>query len=244
LALIVILLRHRPVGRFGAFLAFLVCSTISDLLYFWLKTDTRPLYLLYWIIQAANGAVALSAVIGVFRDALQLVYRRFGFLAFLGPLVAFLLIDFFFWRKLQHGFPHNWLGVGITLSVTLVLGLALLQSAIAILCLWLRHRYGIFGRRSLSVVAGFGLTGGVAVMAYLMRVEFGRSLENVFRYMPVLASACAMLIWIVIFSLPEPEEDRQRYDPERFDRFLKLANRYVENVREAIDRWRLRYGDA
>jgi hypothetical protein len=32
-----------------------------------------------------------------------------------------------------------------------------------------------------------------------------------------------MLIWIVIFSLPDPEEARRLYDPERTERLLKLA---------------------
>lgn len=243
-ASITLVLRVKPIGRFGAFLTFLVCWTIGDLLYFWLRANTNFLYLLYWLIQAANNTVALVAVMNVFRDALQLVRRRFGSLSFLAPLMIFLLIDFLFWRKLQHSFPHGWLGMVTSLAVSLVLGISLLQSAIAVLCLWLRHKYGIFGRRSLGVLGGFGFIGAGVVMAYFARVEFGPRLEDVFRYVPSFASTCAMVIWIVIFSLPDSGEDRRRYDPERIERFLKLANRYVEDVREAMDRWRLRYGGA
>jgi hypothetical protein len=110
--------------------------------------------------------------------------------------------------------------------------------------MWLRHRYGIFDRRSLGVLGGFGVIGASVVMAYILRAEFGRSLEDVVRYIPFVGSTYAMLIWIVIFSLPEPKEDRRRYDPERIERFLKQATRYVEGVRETMDRWRLRYSGA
>jgi hypothetical protein len=238
-ALIIILFRQKAVGLYRIFLTFLVCSTISDLLYVWLRADTRLLYLLYWVIQAVNSAVALAVIVEIFRDAVQLVYSRLGAIGFFGPLAIFGLVDFLFWRKLHHGFSRDWLGVGTGLAVSMVLGIALLQAAIAVVCMWLRHRYGIFDRRSLAVLGGFGIIGASVVTAYILRAQFGRDLENVVRYIPFEGSMCAMLIWIVIFSLPE--ENRPRYDRERIERFLKLATRYVEDVRETMDRWGLRY---
>jgi len=237
--LIGVLLRQRLIGRFRVFFTFLVWWTVGDLLYFWLRADTRLLYLLYWVTQAVNSAVALAAIVAIFRDAVQLVYSRLGAIGFFGPLAVFVLVDFLFWSKLHHSFPRNWLGMGASVALSLVLGIALLQAAIAVVCMWLRHRYGIFDRHSLAVLGGFGVIGASVVMAYILRTVFGPSLENVFRYIPFEGSMCAMLMWIVIFSLPE--ENRPRYDRERIERFLKLATRYVEDVRETMDRWGLRY---
>jgi hypothetical protein len=242
LAVIVVLIRRRPVGQFRGFLAFLVCLSAGDLLTVWLRANTNFLYFMFWGIQAVDSAVALAAIIEIFRDALQLVYRRFGVIGLFGPFVIFALVDFFFWRTLHHKFTRDWLGIGTSVAVSLVLGISLLQLAIGILCLWLRHRYGIFTRRSLSVLSGFGLIGASFVLTFIVRVEFGPRLEDVFRYISPFAAMCAMLIWILIFSLPEPEEDRRRPDLERIDRFLEFANRYVEDAREAMRRWGLRFG--
>ncbi|HWZ44713.1 MAG TPA: hypothetical protein VNW97_14650 [Candidatus Saccharimonadales bacterium] len=242
-ALIAILLYRRLQRTFRLFVAFIICTMSGDLLLFSLTVSPRTYFILYWVINAINSAVALAVIIDLFRDALQLVYSKLGVLGFLLPMVIFGLITVLFWGSLHrhHFYGRSWQGFTVSIIYSFGLGISLLEAGICVLSLWLGPRYRIWDRRSLSVIAGLGLIGLATLIVFIVRIEFGTRFTDVFRYVPFFSFVCATLIWISIFLPLEPESDRRRPDMENVGRFLELATRRLEDLRRSMRRWGLRF---
>jgi hypothetical protein len=236
-ALLGCLLYRKLTGRFVIFFAYVLFSVLRLGTELWLSKDTLQFFVIHWGLEAADSALSLAVIVGIFWPGVELVHRRLGAPGFILPLVVLAVIDFSFWRILHHMFSRDWLGQSASVVYSFDLAVSLVEAVIFLLSFWLRRHYKkIWRRHSFAIISGFGSISLVTLIAYLTRSSFGAPFETWFRYLPSLAFMLITLLWIITFLRPEPQDGVSSgpSDPKQLDDALQKATNILDRTERIL----------
>ena len=115
--------------------------------------------------------------------------------------------------------------IGLILSIGIAVNL--LQAGIAALFAALSKPLAIEHRRyPFGIVAGFAVSSLVPFIGYFARSIFGKNLDTFTQNASAVAYILALLIWLMAFSKPEPEE-RAWTPPMPPEEMLRLVHGYL-----------------
>jgi hypothetical protein len=210
---------HFPIFfSYGALLAPVTLARLFTL------TNYPVYFMVFWSTDAVLLLLGLAALHEVFRWVYRAFYEFWWFrLIYYGTIVLVLFVTV---RNAIVNPPvqtHPLVGLVLSIGIAVNLlraGIAALFAALA-KPLAIPHRRYPFG-----VVAGFAASSLGPFAGYFARSIFGKNVDFFTQYASAVAYILALLIWLLAFSKPEPEE-RAWTPPMPPDEMLRLVRGYL-----------------
>jgi hypothetical protein len=200
--LVALLIRRGTFKSFLFFFIYTVFSVVAGVLKFIVHHDPWTYYYVFWTTEALYAIVGFLAIFEVF----QFFFREFYVLPwfrFLIPSVAVLTIGISVFMAVY--MPP--IQAPLMLSAIFVAEIAVrcLQGGIFVLLVLLAKAYSLLWRRyALAIATGFGLSALANLVTFLLRSESGTKFVAVLQFVPPVAYIIAVVLWLVVFSKPEP----------------------------------------
>lgn len=201
-AILAVLVRRRLFRRYWAFSAYLIAvigSTISGLLF---RGSIRGYFEMYWSTEVLTGLLALVAIDQVFKATFRESTRDFPWLRFLVPILAVVVAA----TNLAYAWHHqSWMPTWFALLYAFDFAVHFVEGAILILCVLLQKAFAaVWSRTDFGLLAGFGISASVTMLADYLGVVWPRRFEPFFKYAPASALIVAELVWLHAVSLTNP----------------------------------------
>jgi len=184
----------------------------------------RVYFYVFWWTEALFLLLGLAALHEVFRWVYRVFYEFWWFrLIYYGTISLVLLVTI---RNAIVNPPvqaHPLVGLVLNMGITI----NLLQAGIAALFAALSKPLAIEHRRyPFGIVAGFAASSLGPFAGYFARSIFGKNVDTFTQNASAVAYILALLIWLMAFSKPEPEE-RAWAPPMPPDEMLRLVRGYL-----------------
>lgn len=211
--------RHFPL--FFTYSAYTVAIAIGRLL----ALGNYQLYFyVFWWTEALFLSLGLVALHETFRWVYKGFYEFWWFrLVYYGTISLVLLVT------VRNAIVNPAVQAHPVISLVLNMGITinLLQAGIAALFATLSKPLAIERRRyPFGIVAGFAASSLGPFVGYFARSIFGKNVDTFTQNASAVAYILALVIWLIAFSKPEPEE-RAWTPPMPPDEMLRLVHGYL-----------------
>lgn len=228
-----ILLTVRQVYRkFLFFFCYMGIAVINDILSLIVRNNSSIYNRVYWAHEVLYVILAVlvlnEAVRSVFRNFYHLQWFKLSF-----PTIGILMLLVAIFRQVfLQKTEHNPV-TGTIISLEIAVGF--LQFGLFCLFILLVRFFHLNWRQdAFGVVLGFGISSAGSLMAFLLRSEFGTSLEQVFRIMAPLTYIIAVAVWLATFLRGEKSQPENDWDsnltPEQMISELKRHTKAVKGM--------------
>ena len=230
-ALLLVLVTRRRWSTFRFFTIFIAFNVVRTIvLFITYRFEPPRLYAdVYWTATGIDLILQILVVLEILRIVLRPAgiwaedaRKRFRSLALGGALLA-IPLSLVIHRRLPHGLG-GWVEEGELFSVSLavVLLVAMASSTTALGLVWRRHVAALAMGWAIWNFTNFFVEGG---LSYLGSAWHGFQLDNV----RIVAYELAVILWIVMFWIPEPE--RGTLTPEQQEYLFALQKHAEEHAR-------------
>jgi hypothetical protein len=211
--------RHFPL--FFTYSAYTVAIAIARLITI---GNYRVYFYVFWGTDALLLLLGLAALHETFRWVYEGFYEFWWFrLIYYGTISLVLLVT------VRNAIVNPPVQAHPLIGLILNIGIAvnLLQAGIAALFEALSKPLAIEHRRyPFGIVAGFAASSLGPLVGYFARSIFGKNVDTFTQYASAVAYILALVIWLIAFSKPEPEETAWN-PPMPPDEMLKLVHGYL-----------------
>ena len=235
LVLALIIVRRRLYREFPLFFTYVVFSAVVGALRE-TAIDHRFLYFwLYWITEALYGILALLVLREVFHRVFALPYEAYRWFRFLLPAALFIILGFSFLEAVIHPRGGGYIPRLITAIYWFDLGVHALEGTVLLLVValivvfpvaWRQHEFGI--------LAGFGVSACITILADLMMLQAGSRYETFFRYGPPIAYVLATIIWLHAFLRPPQTRSQSQIEPDEMLEIVRRSRQLLEKIERAL----------
>ena len=202
--LVVLVFKRRIRHLFPVFFTFTLYTALVTIARLATAGHYRSYFYVYWCTDALLVIFSLASLHEVFHWVFEGFYRLWWFrLFYYGTITVALAIAVrsAFVSPPVHAHPVISLILDIGIAVNFVL------AGIVALFYVLKKLIGIEPTRyAYGIVAGFGISSGGFLIAYLLFSGFGTKVDSFARNAPAVAYILGVAIWVASFIRPEPEE--------------------------------------
>jgi hypothetical protein len=184
----------------------------------------------YWGAEAIYAGLGFLAIHEVFRRVFE-NFTSLPWFKFLLPLVGLVMAAISALISIVHRAVETApLLEGI---YSLQIAVRCLQIGVFFLIFFLARTFQLDYRQyAFGIAAGFGIAAAGILLGTLVRTGLGLKSLMFFEYVPIVAYCIAVMVWLVSFVRPEPEDlfrdFRHLFTPELF---LGRLEKYKEEVR-------------
>jgi hypothetical protein len=218
--LCLLLLMRRSYRELPVFFAFCMLSAVGTIMGL-AVSNTPHLYSdVYW----TNEALGVFLVFFSLQEAFGSVFRNFFSMRWfrsLFPGIGILMVGIAILRTIIVPRPAH--SLFTTAIIAFEIGVGFLQFGIFILFIVL-----------VRIFLGFGLGTAGALVAFLLRSEFGTKLDPVVRIAPPIAYIIGVAVWLATFLKAEPAPSGERWTgaltPEQMTAELRRHTKTVKGI--------------
>jgi hypothetical protein len=229
---VLLMLRHRYFGQFPSFGLYLLFSVLSTVLALIVQKSGTLLFYVYWISEAGYVVLTFLALQEAFRSVFRNFYSlRWFKLSF--PAVGILIILVALLRTVFFR-PANSSPLAVTL-ISLEIAVGFLQFGVfCVFILLVRFFHMRWQQHAFGIVLGFGVAAAGSLVAFLLRSEFGKILDQMVRIATPLTYIIGVAIWLATFLRGEPsgtpKGDGTPFTPEQMITELKRRTKAVKGI--------------
>ena len=199
--LCLLLLVRRTYREFPIFFSYTALSVIVTVALWAARKNGTWYFDIYWVSEPLSVVLAFLAL----NEAIRSVFRNFlgmRWFRWLFPGIGILMIGVAILRIIVQPRP------AFSLFTTTILGLEIavgfLQFGIFSLFIILVRLFHLrWGQHAAGIVFGFGVSAAGALVAFLLRSEFGTKFDPVVRFAPPIAYIIGVAIWLATFLKAE-----------------------------------------
>lgn len=181
----------------------------------------------YWITDAILSLLALLALNEVFKHIFVFDYKQRWWFRVVLPITSLLIAAVFITQPLR---PYQNPIANVAFSFDL--GVNCLEALILLLLLFLDTvLMATKNYRDFGVVAGFGVSASVTILAELIRFHFGNKFARGFSYGPPTGFIVATIIWLVTFLRKPPAQERLPITFHELAGLLQKRAEFVQKLR-------------
>ena len=162
------------------------------------------LYLrVYWVSEALYVLLAFWALLEVFKSVFRTFYRLRWF-RLLFPAIGLLMLSTAVIRSIAS--PPAQVNRAFAVIIFSELAVRFLQIGLLFLFFALIRFFHMFWRQqAFGIALGFGISAAGSLVVFLLRSEFGTKLDYVVRIAPPIAYTLAVMVWLLTFLTPQPD---------------------------------------
>jgi hypothetical protein len=232
---VLLLVRRRFFGQFPNFGAYLLFSVLSTILGLSVRKSGVLSFYVFWISEAFYVVLSFLALQEAFRSVFRNFYNlRWFKLSF--PAVGILIILIALLRAIFFR-PPNHSPLAVTL-ISLEIAVGFLQFGVFcvfILLVWFFHMR--WQQHAFGIVLGFGIAAAGSLVAFLLRSEFGKNLDQMVRIATPLTYIIGVAIWLATFLREEPsDETRSHSTPFTPEQMITELRRHTQVVKGILGR--------
>src|SRR5215831_2668119 len=227
---VLLMVRRRYFGQFPTFGVYLLFSVLSTVVALSVQKSKTLLSIDYWISEPGYAVLSFLALQEAFRSVFRNFYNlRWFKLSFpvIGILIVFVaLIRAVFFRP-AHDNPAN------VAFISLEIALAILQFGVfCVFILLVRFFHMRWQQHAFGIVLGFGIAAAGSLVAFLLRSEFGKNLDQMVKIAAPLSYIIGVAIWLATFLREEPSGaangDSTPFTPEQMITELRRQTKVVK----------------
>jgi hypothetical protein len=200
--LCLLLVVRRYYRDFPIFSAYITLSLVATIILWSLSNNARYYSVIYWTYDALGIGLIFLAL----NEALRSVFRNFlgmRWFRWLFPGIGIVMISVAILRILL--LPRPAFSSFTTTILGLEIAVGFLQFGIFTLFIILVRLFHLrWGQHAAGIVFGFGVSAAGALVAFLLRSEFGTKFDPVVRIAPPIAYIIGVGIWLATFLKVEP----------------------------------------
>lgn len=230
--LFILLAVRQSYRKFPFFFAYMGIAVINAMLSLMVRNNSSIYFRVYWTYEVLYVILAVSvlyeSVRSVFRNFYHLQWFKLSF-----PTIGILMLLVAIFRQIfLQKTEHNPI-TGAIISLEIAVGF--LQFGLFCLFILLVRFFHLNWRQdAFGIVLGFGISSSGSLMAFLLRSEFGTSLNQVFRVMPPLTYIIAVAVWLATFLRGEKSQLATDWDssltPEQMISELRRHTKAVKGM--------------
>ena len=203
-----LLVRRKAYREFPFFFGFFVFSIATEVLRYVVQHhySFKTYFAVFWTTAYLYDILNLLVLYEVFRRAFREFYRHLSWFRLLFPsaVTIALILALLFHIAFRPAHEPSQLTLLFFLEIAVDLIELALFSVFFLLVKffslpWRSHAFGI--------VLGFAVLSIGSWGAFWLRLEPGAKYRLFFRYIPAIAYICALFVWLLLFSRPEPKQD-------------------------------------
>jgi hypothetical protein len=232
--LLVIFVRRKLYSEFPSFFAYIVYALAATMRIF---LEDNPLwhFAAYWITEALYAIFALLVLREVFHRVFGLAYSSYWWFRFLLPTMITIVLSMSFVETLVHSLGRPYVARLLSAIYWFDLGVHALEGIILLLVLVLTAKFPVAWRQyEFGVLAGFGFSASVTMIADLLVLAQGQTYEAFFRYGPPLAYLFATLIWLHAFLSPLQSTRPSQMDAQEMQEVIRRSRELLEQIKKAL----------
>jgi hypothetical protein len=235
ICLLIFMVRRRSFKVFPSFavyVAFSVTSTLAGLV----ASNNESAYMrAYWTSEVLYVLLAFLALLEVFKSVFRSFYRLPWF-RLLFPAIGVLMVCTAVVRSIAS--PPTEVHRAFAVVIFLELAVRFLQIGLLFLFFALVRFFHLFWRQqALGIALGFGISAAGSLVVFLLRSEFGTKLDYVVRIAPPIAYTLAVVVWLLTFISPQPNQPLQGPPPALTpEEMLAEVRQYSSTVKKILKR--------
>jgi hypothetical protein len=234
ICLLIIFLHRKMYREFSSFFIYIV-YTLSATVLILLGGPPLVRFVVYWIAEALSAVLALLVLREVFHRVFALPYAAYGWFRFLLPGTVAIIVGVSLWETLTRPLGSGYLPRIASAIYWFDLGVHALEGTILLLVLALTIVFPVTWRRyEFGILAGFGISACVSMLADLLLLEWGHSHEMFFRYGPPIAYFLATLVWLHAFFRPPQPSRRSQMEPQELLEVVRRSRELLEKIEKAL----------
>jgi len=222
--LVVLVFKRRIRSLFPFFFIFTLYATLVTIARLATIGHYRSYFFVYWCTDALLVVLSLAALHEAFHWVFEGFYRLWWFRIFYYGTIALVLAI-----AIRNAFVSPPVQAHPVISFILDIGIAVnfVLAGIVALFYVLQKLLVVEPRRyAYGIVAGFGISSGGFLIAYLIFSGFGTKVDSFARNAPAVAYILGVAIWVASFIRPEPE-DKEWQPPMSPEQMLKEVQGYL-----------------
>lgn len=229
---VVAMVRRRYFGQFPIFGVFLLFSVLSTIVALSVQKNKALLFDVYLVSESGNVFLSFLALQEAFRSVFRNFYSlRWFKLSFpvIGILIVFVaLLRAVFFRP-AHDNPAN------VAFISLEIAVAILQFGVfCVFIVLVRFFHMRWQQHAFGIVFGFGIAAAGSLVAFLLRSEIGKNLNQMVRIATPLTYIIGVVVWLVTFLREEPsgapKGDGTALTPELMITELRRQTKAVKGI--------------
>jgi hypothetical protein len=230
--LCLLLIARRYYREFPIFFASVSLTVVATIILLGVSNNTHYYALVFW----PSDALGLFLTFFALNEALRSVFRNFlgmRWFRWLFPGIGIAMLCVAALRILLH--PRPAFSLFTTTVIGLEIAVGFLQFGIFSLFVVLMRLFHLrWGQRAAGIVFGYGVSAAGALVAFLLRSEFGTKFDPVVRIAPPIAYIIGVAIWLATFLKAEPERSEaawaDKLTPEQMITELKRHTKTVKGI--------------
>jgi hypothetical protein len=230
--LCLLLIARRYYREFPIFFASVSLTVVATIVLLGVSNNTNHYALVFWPSDALGLFLAFFAL----NEALRSVFRNFlgmRWFRWLFPGIGIAMLCVAALRILLH--PRPAFSLFTTTVIGLEIAVGFLQFGIFSLFVVLMRLFHLrWGQHAAGIVFGYGVSAAGALVAFLLRSEFGTKFDPVIRITPPIAYIIGVAIWLATFLKAEPERPEAAWaatlTPEQMITELKRHTKTVKGI--------------
>jgi hypothetical protein len=200
-ALCLLLLARRAYREFPIFFSYTAFSVIVTVVLWAARKNGTAYFEIYWVSEPLGVVLAFLAL----NEAIRSVFRNFlgmRWFRWLFPAIGMVMLGVAILRIILIPRP------AFSLFTTTILGLGIavgfLRFGIFILFIILMRLFHLrWGQRAVGIIFGYGISAAGALVAFLLRSEFGTKFSPLAGITPPIAYIIGVAIWLATFLKAE-----------------------------------------
>jgi hypothetical protein len=232
LCVVLVLAVRRSYVQFPFFFFYLLFGAISTAVNLAVRENRLYYFYSYWISEGLGTLLTFLAI----QEAFRSVFRNFYTLRWFKvsfPAVGILILLVALLRAVFFR-PANSSPLAVTL-ISLEIAVGFLQ--FDVFCgfiLLVRFFHMRWNQHAFGIVLGFGIAAAGSLVAFLLRSEFGKNLDQMVRIVTPLSYIIGVAIWLVIFLREEPSAapkgDGAPFTPDEMITELRRRTQAVKGI--------------
>lgn len=234
IVLLAILFRRKLHQQFPFFCAYTFYSVAATILRHIILPHPRTFFVVYWTTDIIYGILALLVIREVFLPSLEGFPQKYRWVRWIVPVAIAGIMSFALWSFFNREYGQGPLSGLASGAYSFDLGIRWLELIVFIAAAILDRTPRVsFLMSEMGILAGFGISALLTLIADLAGLHFGSRFEEVFRYLPTSAYIGAAGIWLAAFLYKEP-----RPKPRLTDEQLTAMEELIGRQQRALDKLR------
>lgn len=232
LTLVGVFVRRKFYRDFPFFFAYIVFAPLATAARVSVSTNPWRYAVVYWSTEAIFGILALMALNEVFKRMFDLDYDEHWWFRLILPVTAIVISCFFLTQPLRPTVAAR-----ITNAIfSFDLGVHCLEGILLAIFLPLQiARVPVSDQYESGILAGFGVSAAITMVADVIRSDYGKTAEAFFRYAPPVGYIIAAGIWLHAFLKAPPPHQQL---PVRISELIQLLKKQREIAELIAKKWR------
>jgi hypothetical protein len=229
---LLMVVRRRYFGQFPTFGVYLLFSVLSTVVQLSVHKSKTLLFDVYLVSEVPYTVLSFLA----FQEAFRSVFRNFYSLRWFKlsfPVIGILIVFVALLRAVFFRPAHD--NAANVAFISLEIAVAFLQFGVfCVFILLVRFFHMRWQQHAFGIVLGFGIAAAGSLVAFLLRSEFGKNLEQMVNIAAPLSYIIGVAVWLVTFLREEPsgaqKGDGTPFTPEQMITELRRHTKAVKGI--------------